>query len=175
MNLFDLISFVFIIAFFLWGTKKGFIIEISEIGGLIISFILAMYIPLELNIGAIKYVVSFLAYFFIISIGFSVLSKIIHKTPLVFLDRLLGAAIGAIKGLIVVLIIFLIISLTPIKKTHTDLSNSLFYRTALIVRPPLKDFLQRRIKKIEQNKEKLPVFQKKKNLKKELTEIKNKI
>ena len=60
MNLFDLISLIVIFGFSLWGTIKGFIIEISEIGGLIISFILAMYLPLNLNIGGMKYVVSFL-------------------------------------------------------------------------------------------------------------------
>ena len=105
MNLFDLVSSIFIVGFCLWGTIKGFIIEISEIGGLIVSFILAIYLPLGLEIGGAKYVVSFLVYFFTISICFSILSKIIHKTPLAFLDRILGAAVGAVKGIIVVIIL----------------------------------------------------------------------
>jgi len=157
MNLFDLVSLVVIAGFFLWGTIKGFIIEISEIGGLIVSFILAMYLPLGIGMGVMKYVVSFLVYFFTISIFFSILSKIIHKTPLAFLDRILGGGIGAIKGLIVVIIIFIIVSLSPIKNPTSNLSNSLFYKAALITKVPLKNFLNGRIKSLDQYKKKLPL------------------
>jgi membrane protein required for colicin V production len=148
MHLFDLIALLLIFGFSLWGTIKGFIIEISEIGGLIISFVLAMYFPLGLNIGGMKYVVSFLAYFFAISIFFSILSKLVHKTPLVFIDRLLGAAIGAIKGLIIIIIISLILSFVPFKEIKGDLSTSVFYNIALIARPPLRNFIKNRMKSI---------------------------
>lgn len=158
MNLFDLISLILILGFCLWGTIKGFIIEISEIGGLIISFILAMYLPLNLDIGGMKYVVSFLAYFFAISIFFSILSKIIHKTPLVFIDRILGAAIGAIKGLIIVIIISLIISAIPFQATKSNLNTSLFYNLARIARPPLRNFLRNRMKELTEHKEKTLFF-----------------
>jgi membrane protein required for colicin V production len=155
MNLFDLGSLIVIVGFCLWGTIKGFIIEISEIGGLILSFILALYFPLGLDIGGMKYIVSFLAYFFIISILFSILSKIIHKTPLAFIDRILGAAIGAIKGLIVVIILFLIISLIPFNGTKNNVKGSFFYKTALIVRIPVKDFLKRKTEDLDHYKEKI--------------------
>ena len=148
MNLFDLVALLLIFGFALWGTIKGFIIEISEIGGLIISFILAMYFPLSLDIGGMKYVVSFLAYFFAISICFSILSKLIHKTPLVFIDRLLGAATGAIKGLIIIVIISLIISFTPFQEIKNDLSTSVFYNIARIARPPLRHFIKNRMKNL---------------------------
>ncbi len=165
MNLFDLGSLIVIVGFCLWGTKKGFIIEISEIGGLILSFILAFYIPLDLDIGGMKYVVSFLVYFFVISVFFSVLSKIIHKTPLAFIDRILGAAIGAIKGLIVVIILFLIASLIPSDSTKNGIQESFFYKTALIVRIPLKNFLKRKTEGLDHYKEKIkfPQRQKEKN------------
>jgi membrane protein required for colicin V production len=172
MNLFDLISIIFIVGFCLWGTIKGFIIEVSEIGGLIISFILAIYVPLGLEIGGMKYVVSFLVYFFTISICFSILSKIIHKTPLAFLDRILGAVVGAIKGSIVVIILFIIISLVPINETHNDLSNSFFYKTAINVRSPLKTFLRGRIKGFNHYKEKIPLPDKQE---KDESELKDKI
>ena len=159
MNLFDLISLIVILGFCLWGTIKGFIIEISEIGGLIISFILAMYLPLDLDIGGMKYVVSFLAYFFAISICFTILSKIIHKTPLVFIDRLLGAAIGAIKGLIVVIILSLIMSFIPFKEPKNNLSTSVFYNLARIARPPLRNFLKNRMKGLTQHNEKTQIPQ----------------
>lgn len=175
MNLFDLVSLVVIAGFSLWGTIKGFIIEISEIGGLILSFILAMYLPLGIEFGIMKYVVSFLVYFFAISICFTILSKIIHKTPLAFLDRILGAAIGAIKGLIIIIVIFLIISLTPIKEPNSNLSNSLFYKAAIIVRIPLKNFLKKRIKGLDQYKEKIPIPDKQEKRKRELEETSNKI
>lgn len=157
MNLFDLISFILIVGLSLWGIMKGFIIEISEIGGLIISFILAMYFPLGLNIGGMKYFVSFLVYFFTISIGFSILSKMIHKTPLAIFDRILGALIGAIKGFIIAIILFLIISLVPMKGRKSDLNNSFFYRLALVFRPPIKDFLRKRMKDLNQYKKNLPL------------------
>jgi membrane protein required for colicin V production len=159
MNLFDLISLIVIFGFSLWGTIKGFIIEISEIGGLIISFILAMYLPLNLNIGGMKYVVSFLAYFFAISIFFSILSKVIHKTPLVFIDRLLGAAIGAIKGLIIVVILSLIMSFIPFKEPQHNLNTSIFYNLARIARPPLRNFLKNRMKELTQDNEKTQIPQ----------------
>lgn len=148
MHLFDLVALFLIFGFSLWGTIKGFIIEISEIGGLIISFVLAMYLPLGLNIGGMKYVVSFLAYFFAISIFFSILSKLVHKTPLVFIDRLLGAAIGAIKGLIIIIIIALILSFVPFKEIKGDLNTSVFYNIARIARPPLRNFIKNRMKNI---------------------------
>jgi uncharacterized membrane protein required for colicin V production len=161
MNLFDLVSIIVIVGFCLWGTIKGFIIEISEIGGLIISFILAIYLPLGLEMGVVKYVVSFLVYFFTISIFFSILSKIIHKTPLAFFDRMLGAVVGAIKGIIVVTILFLIVSLVPVNETHSNLSDSFFYKTAINVKSPLKTFLKGRIKGLNHYKEKIPLPQKK--------------
>jgi membrane protein required for colicin V production len=157
MNLFDLISLVFIFGFCLLGTIKGFIIEISEIGGLIVSFILAMYLPLGLNIGTMKYIVSFLVYFFTISISFSILSKIVRKTPLAFFDRTLGAVVGAVKGLIVVVIIFLIVSFIPIEGPKSKLKNCVFYRLALITRIPLEDFLTEKTKGLNQFKDKIPV------------------
>ena len=159
MNLFDLISLIVIFGFSLWGTIKGFIIEISEIGGLIVSFILAMYLPLDLDIGGMKYVVSFLAYFFAISIFFSILSKVIHKTPLVFIDRLLGAVIGAIKGLIIVIILSLIMSFIPFKEPKHNLSTSIFYNLARIARPPLRIFLKNRMKELTQDNEKTQIPQ----------------
>ncbi len=170
MNLFDLISLILILGFCLWGTIKGFIIEVSEIGGLILSFILAMYLPLNLDIGGMKYVVSFLAYFFAISICFSILSKIIHKTPLVFIDRILGAAIGAIKGLIVVIIISLIISFIPFKEPKNNLSTSLFYNLARIARPPLRNFLRNRMKELTKYEEKTLIPQTQKEEKQKLEE-----
>lgn len=157
MNLFDFISLILILGFCLWGTIKGFIIEISEIGGLIISFILAMYLPLGLNIGGMKYIVSFLLYFFTISVCFSILSKIIHKTPLAFIDRTLGAVVGTVKGLIVVIIIFLIVSLIRIEGPKSKLNNSVFYRIALIARPPLEDFLAKKMKGLNQHKDNMPI------------------
>ncbi len=157
MNLFDFVSLVPIFGFCLLGTIKGFIIEVSEIGGLIVSFILAMYLPLSLDIGGMKYVVSFLAYFFAISISLSILSKIIHKTPLAFFDRTLGAVIGAAKGLIIVILLFLIISLIPIEGPKSKLSNCVFYKLALIARPPLEDFVTRKMKGLNQYKEKSPI------------------
>lgn len=175
MNLFDLVSLAVIAGFSLWGTIKGFIIEISEIGGLIISFILAMYIPLGIDFGIMKYVISFLVYFFAISIFFTILSKIIHKTPLAFLDRILGAAIGAIKGLIVIIVIFLIVSLTPAKEPTSHLSNSLFYKTAIVVRIPLKHFLKKRIKGLDQYKENFPIPYEPEKRERELEETGNKI
>jgi len=163
MNLFDLLSIIVIVGFCLWGTIKGFIIEISEIGGLIISFVLAIYLPLGLEMGGLKYVVSFLVYFFTISIFFSILSKIIHKTPLAFFDRTLGAVVGTIKGLIVVIVLFLIISLVPVDEPHSSLNDSFFYKTALNVRSPLKTFLKGRIKGLDHYKEKIPLPQKEKD------------
>ena len=168
MNLFDLCSLLVVVFFCLWGTRKGFIIEISEIGGLIFSFILAFYFPLNLNIGLTKYVVSFLVYFFAISMFFFILSKIIRKTPLAFIDRILGGAIGALKGLIVTIILFLIVSLIPFNGTKNNLQKSFFYKTALIARIPLENFLRRKTDDLKNYKEKITPPQKQETIETQL-------
>ncbi|MEO0293010.1 MAG: CvpA family protein [candidate division WOR-3 bacterium] len=144
MNLFDLFSLIIIFIFSLWGATKGFIVEISEIGGLIISFFLAFYFPLNLRIGTGKYIISFLLYFFTIIFSFSLLSKIIRKTPLLIFDKILGIFTGALKGGLVVITIFLMLSFIPFK-AESKLSDSLFYRLSLIVKIPLKNFLKEKI------------------------------
>lgn len=156
MNLVDIISLLIIIAFLIWGTKKGFILEVSEIAGLIIAFILAMYLPLRLNIGAWRYLVSFLLYFIVISVGFSILSTIVNKTPLVLIDKALGSFIGALKGFIVVLIILLIISVVPGTNNYRTLNRSSFYRTTLRIKPLIKSFLQRKMEQIKPNPDIVP-------------------
>lgn len=140
---------VIIGGFLLWGTKKGLILEISEIVGLIAAFLLAMFLPFNLQIGGWKYVVSFLIYFLTISIGFSILSKIINKTPLALIDKILGSVIGTLKGIIVVIILFLIISVVPSSSGYRVIRESYFYNAALHVKPILKDFLERKMRKIE--------------------------
>ncbi len=156
MALVDIISLITIIAFLLWGIKRGFILEISEIAGLIFAFVLALYLPLNLNIGGWKYLVSFLVYFFILSIVFSIVSKIVNKTPLALIDKALGAAVGALKGFIVIIIIFLIISVMPKTNQNKALRNSLLYNTTLKIKPALKGFLQRKMNRITP-KDKLPL------------------
>ncbi|MCK4421714.1 CvpA family protein [candidate division WOR-3 bacterium] len=155
----DVISLVVIGGFLLWGMKKGFILEISEIAGLILAFVLSIQLPIGLNIGGWKYLVSFLIYFLIISIGFTILSKSINKTPLALIDRILGAAIGAIKGLIVVIIIFLIISIVPGSQSDANLNNSIIYKNTLKIRPVLKGFLQRKVEELKPE-EKIKILEK---------------
>jgi len=145
MELVDIVSFIIIIGFLLWGMKKGFIREISEIAGLIIAFLLSMYIPIKLNIGLWKYLVSFLIYFLILSIGFTILSRIVNKTPLALIDKMLGALVGMIKGLIIIIILFLIISVMPEPNNYKTLEGSVFYNITLGIKPVLKGFLQRKM------------------------------
>ncbi len=152
MVVIDIISLMVIIGFLVWGLRKGFILEISEIGGLIIAFILSIYAPINLNIGGWKYIVSFIVYFLVISIVFAIISKMINKTPLALFDKSLGAAIGAIKGLIVVIIIFLIVSVMPIVNQHEVLKSSIFYNTALTIKPILRGFLERKMNKLTPDK-----------------------
>lgn len=165
MVLVDIISILVISSFLLWGLKKGFILEISEIAGLIIAFILSIYLPIELNIGGWKHLLSFLLYFLLLSIGFTIISKIVNKTPLALIDRALGATVGTIKGFIIVIIFFLIISVMPNANQHETLRNSILYKTTLKIRPVLKGFLQRKMSKITpDNKLQLPEKQKGKRI-----------
>ncbi|TET99394.1 MAG: CvpA family protein [Candidatus Stahlbacteria bacterium] len=143
----DIISIIIIIGFLFWGLKKGLILEISEIGGLILAFILSVYLPINLNIGGWKYLVSFLVYFLILSIIFTITSKMINKTPLALFDKSLGALVGALKGLIVLIIIFLIISVMPIANQNKTLSKSILYNTTLKIKPVLRSFLERKMNK----------------------------
>ncbi len=155
MNLVDIICILIILGFLLWGFKRGFILEISEIGGLIIAFLLSIYLPLRLHIGGWRYVVSFLVYFLIISIGFTILSKIVHKTPLALIDRILGSLMGAIKGIAVIFILFLIISVIP-SANKKALNNSIFYNATLTIKPILRDFLEKKMKQPTPQQKKFP-------------------
>ncbi len=138
------------LVFLSYGFKRGFMLEISDIGGIILSFFLSAYFPIHFGSRILSYLLSFVIYFVVLHIIFQIIARVVRHTPLVFIDKILGIVIGAVKGLIFSLSIILIISLFPIK--YKPLTNSISYKIASVFRPIVKRFFKveniKNIKKI---------------------------
>lgn len=138
------------LVFLSYGFKRGFMLEISDIAGIILSFFLAAYFPIHFGSRILSYLLSFVIYFVVLHIIFLIIAKVVRHTPLVFFDKILGIVIGAVKGLIFSLSIVLIISLFPIR--YKPFTNSLSYKIVSVFRPLVKRFFKvdniKKIKKI---------------------------
>ena len=129
----DIAVILFSLLFVSYGFRRGFILEISDIAGVIISFFLTAYSPLPIGSRLFSYLLSFVLYFLLIHIIFHIISKILRHTPIVFIDRILGMVFGALKGLFFSLLIVFILTLFPIK--YKPLTDSLSYRYVSIFTP----------------------------------------
>lgn len=156
MSIVDIISIIIVAGFLFWGMKKGFILEISEIAGLFFGFVLALYLPLDFPIGWWKYLVSFLIYFFIISVVFVILSKIVNKTPLALIDKILGGVTGAIKGFLLVGLLMIIIAAVPGVSNNRVLRDSVVFNSFLVFKPAIKNFLRRKMHDLKNKEYKIP-------------------
>lgn len=147
MTFIDIGILLFSILFLVYGFRNGLLLEIAGIVGAIVSICLSLLYPIHKFITikntALSYVLSFVIYYFIIYILFIIISKMFRKTPLGFIDRLLGMVFGFIKGLFIGLIIILILSFFPIKSKALSESYSMKiikslkpYISNIIPKPP---------------------------------------
>ncbi len=129
MTFVDIGVILFSIIFLAYGFKNGLLLEIAGIAGTIVSFFLTFLYPINRFISfkntMLSYILSFVIYFSVIYIIFIVLSKIFRKTPLGFIDRLLGMVFGFVKGAFISLVIILILSFFPIKSKALNDSISM--------------------------------------------------
>uniref|UniRef100_A0A7C4U9G7 CvpA family protein n=1 Tax=candidate division WOR-3 bacterium TaxID=2052148 RepID=A0A7C4U9G7_UNCW3 len=129
MNYIDVIVLLFSLIFLAYGFKNGFLLEIAGILGSIIAIILSYLYPIHRFIKFKEqlpsYILSFIIYFLVIYIIFILISHFLRKTPLGFIDRLLGMVFGFLKGIVICSLILLIISFFPVKSKSIQESYSM--------------------------------------------------
>ena len=143
MHLLDIILAVIGIVFIFIGLKRGLIGEIIRLAAMITGcFVAFLYyhdlalrnplknIPVQIQI---KYALSFIVIYLlcavaIIGIGWFI-KKIVHLTPLAWIDHLAGALIGILKTLLITYVICLSISSLPARRIKNDFHRSVAYRT----------------------------------------------
>jgi membrane protein required for colicin V production len=140
MHLFDILIIIVAGIYVALGIRRGFIEEIFHLAAMVGGFIAAyftypiIYKQLQFltTTNRVKTVVSFvLAYIvvaFIILVCGWLLRKIIHLTPLGWIDRLVGGVLGGLKALIFIWIFVLSVSLLPKSQVKTAFSSSLTYK-----------------------------------------------
>jgi uncharacterized membrane protein required for colicin V production len=113
----DIIIIILLILFAIGGLRRGFVWELLTTGGLVLGFALTYFYRADLLDLVLRLLPSgwsrqwgaalaFLVFFLIIYLGFASIGKLLrdrlHKTPLKWVDRVLGVALGALKGAILI-------------------------------------------------------------------------
>jgi len=121
MNILDIIIVVIMVISICYSIYRGFIREIFSLLGIIAGFIAASqfylvganYLKQWIENPSISKIISFLAILIIVTIGVSLLGRLIRKLikaiKLGWLDRLIGGCFGFVKGLFIVCILLLIL------------------------------------------------------------------
>lgn len=100
--IFDILMVVYIALSVLGGYKKGFLVSVSGIAALVLSFVIYKIFALDYIYFALLYIV--------LSVVIVLLAKIIKKLKLPIIaktDAILGTVIGALNGLLGVVVISL--------------------------------------------------------------------
>jgi membrane protein required for colicin V production len=116
----DIIIIILLIIFAIGGLRRGFVWELLTISGLVLGFALTYYYRADLLDLVTRLLptgwsrqwgaaLAFLVFFLIIYLGFAAIGKYLHdrlhQTPLKWVDRVLGVALGALKGAILIAIL----------------------------------------------------------------------
>lgn len=116
----DIIIIILLIIFALGGLRRGFVWELLTTSGLVLGFALTYYYRADLLDLVTRLLppgwsrqwgaaLAFLVFFLIIYLGFAAIGKFLrdrlHQTPLKWVDRVLGVALGALKGAILIAIL----------------------------------------------------------------------
>ena len=108
----DIVIIIIVIGLIIHGIATGLIRSVFDIAGIIFGYIFAVSYSATTRIPQI---LAFLIIFVVVLVSFSIvgriISKIIHITPLGFIDRILGAALGLMKGLVMCFVFLLVVML----------------------------------------------------------------
>lgn len=157
INLIDIIFLVPLMLFAWSGYKKGLIIEAATLGALILGLYFAIYFSdiagslLNENfkidpkyVGAISFVVTFVAVVFgVIAVG-KMLEKVVNVLLLGFLNKIAGSVFGILKGALFISILIFAFSYFGLENSvFSDESRqkSLFYEPIKSVAPELASWL----------------------------------
>jgi membrane protein required for colicin V production len=134
------VIFIIAAAFFVFiGVRRGFIGElfriVALIAGFFVSFLYYREIAAHLHfaspvaVSAIAFVVLFLAVAIaVITVGW-LIKKVVHLTPLGWVDGILGGAIGLTKTILIFWIVCLSVAAFPGGRPKFDAKKSIVYRT----------------------------------------------
>ena len=157
VNLIDIIFLVPLMLFAWSGYKEGLIIEAATLGALILGLYFAIYFSdfaadlLNQNfnieakyVGAISFVVTFVAVVFgIIAVG-KMLEKVINVLLLGFLNKIAGSVFGILKGALFISILIFAFDYFGLENSvfsKEARSKSLFYEPVKSVAPALASWL----------------------------------
>jgi membrane protein required for colicin V production len=135
MNWFDIVVGLFMVLFLVAGIRRGFIREVTGLVGLVLAFILGiigtpiwadliveeLHFPRSVAI-VISFILIFVLVFLLFRAGGGLLFKVVHLTPLGWVDRVAGGGIGLLKGGLIASLILLLLGIFPLPQV---LSNSL--------------------------------------------------
>jgi membrane protein required for colicin V production len=167
MHLFDIIIIIVAAIFILLGIKRGLIEEIFHLAAMVGGFIGAYFsysiifnrLQFLKTTDRVKTVIAFVLAYIVITFTILVcgwlLRKLIHMTPLGWIDRLAGGILGFFKGAILIWIFVLSVSLLPKSQVKSSFSSSFFYKLLnklpIQLKVPSADKLRKSYNKIKKS------------------------
>lgn len=162
MHVLDIILAVITAFLVFTGLRRGLIGEVIRLSAMVVGFVVAFLYYQDLGIRPpfssvpvrtpIRFAVAFLVIYclcavVILAAGW-LIKKIVHLTPLGWIDRLAGALIGFLKALLIAWVICLSISSLPVRRIKSDFNNSLVYRASSVLPKglTLKSLLKNRVR-----------------------------
>lgn len=158
MNLFDLFVLTLALVFLIWGFLRGVVRGIFSLLSLVLGFAaagrgykeVAGILSAHMNSSAMASLFSFLLIFAVVSLGSIFLGRLIrrlvHRTDLATVDRLLGAALGMAMGIFLAMVITVTLVFflprTPAILLHSTLSPFLVQLGDLSLRVAPSDLRQ---------------------------------
>jgi uncharacterized membrane protein required for colicin V production len=142
MHVLDIILAVITAFLVFTGLRRGLIGEVIRLSAMVVGFFVAFLYYQDLGARPpfsivpvqtpIRFALAFLVIYclcavVILAAGW-LIKKIVHLTPLGWIDRLAGALIGFLKALLIAWVICLSISSLPVRRIKSDFNNSLVYR-----------------------------------------------
>jgi membrane protein required for colicin V production len=153
MNTLDIIILVVVALLTLYGLKKGFIISLATLAGLLLGIYLAIHFShyasglIEQNFHPSSFWLPALAYsltFLVVLIGVYLVGKMVEKmvemAGMSILNHIGGAILGFAKGVLIMSAVLYLIALADPKETLISAPSkqkSIFYRSVAAVVPML--------------------------------------
>ena len=121
----DIVIIVIVVSLIIHGIATGLIRGAFDIAGIVIGYVVAVTYSATVRIPQIlAFILVFVVVILIFAIAGRIISRIVHLTPLGWIDRLLGGALGLIKGFVICFVF--LVAVMYMKKDVRILSESQF-------------------------------------------------
>lgn len=153
---FDFLTFSTLLVCIVLSTARGFVSELFDFGGWVISLIFARALCISVAEAAfpnmepyeMAVVFAFVLVFIIMRLLQyflrSALNKYIYQTKLNYMNRLMGCCVGLMKGLFIISLVVLVCAFTPLPERESwqrAISSRFFENMAAMSVPYLPPFL----------------------------------